>query len=353
MKSNLNNMKQNNFRMTTIAVFTVAFLVACGSLRAAEKTITLKLGTLAPLNTSYHKSLLAMGDKWRQASGGSVKLNIYAGGTLGGEADMVGLMQTGSLDAGLVTAIGLSEIDRDVLALQAMPLAFRSLDEVDYVGEKLRPMLEQRLLAKGYLVLFWSDSGWVRFFSKKHVLLPDDLRKQKIFCWAGNVRESDVYKASGFNPVSLETAAIPQALMSGTVEAVPMPPFFALAARLGDQTKYMLELNWAPLVGAAIVRKKSWDRLPSVTREALLKIASETGKKVKADGRAESEAAVATMVKHGLQVQKVSPEVEAQWRAVVAKVENQIRGKIVPADMYDEAQKLLKEYRATHGEKPK
>jgi hypothetical protein len=85
----------------------------------------------------------------------------------------------------------------------------------------------------------------------------------------------------------------------------------------------------------------------------MLKIAAETGKQVKADGRAESASAVAAMVKRGLVVQKVTPEVEAEWRDVVEKVQDQVRGKIVPADMFDEAQRLLKEYRAKGGGKPK
>jgi hypothetical protein len=49
----------------------------------------------------------------------------------------------------------------------------------------------------------------------------------------------------------------------------------------------------------------------------------------------------------------VSPEVEAEWVAVIAKVEDQIRGRLVPAEMFDEAQRLLKEYRAAGGAKPK
>src|SRR5438046_2683867 len=151
----------------------IGSLFAATNLRAAEKPINLRLGTLAPAGTSYHKSLQAMGEKWRQASGGAVRLTIFPGGTQGGEADMVGLMQTGNLDAGLLTAVGLSEIEREVTALQSMPMSFRSLAEVDYVGDKLRPQLERRLLAKGYVVLFWTDSGWVRFFSKRPVLHPE------------------------------------------------------------------------------------------------------------------------------------------------------------------------------------
>jgi TRAP-type C4-dicarboxylate transport system substrate-binding protein len=234
-----------------------------------------------------------------------------------------------------------------------MPLAFRNLEEVDFLGEKLRPKLEARLAAKGYVVLFWADSGWVRFFSKSPVVHPDDLRKLKVFAWASYAAEYDLWKAGGFNPVALETSGIPQGLLSGTISAVPTVPIFALAAQLDTQARHMLELNWGPLVGALVVHKKSWDRVAASTREAMLKIAEETGRQVKTAGRAENAAAVVAMVKRGLVVHPVTPEVEAEWIAVVDKLKDQIRGKIVPADMFDEAQGLLKQHRAGGGAKPK
>ena len=326
--------------------------LAAPALDAAEKTISLKLSTLAPAGTSYHKSLQAMGEKWRKASDGVVQLVIFAGGTQGSEADMVGLMQTGNLDAGLLTAGGLAEIDPAALAMQVMPMFFRNLDELDYVAQKLRAQLDARLLAKGYVVLFWSDSGWVRFFSKSPVLHPDDLRKLKVFSGSDSAAAYDLWKVSGFSPVSLEATGIPQGLLSGAISSVPTVPIFALAMQLDSQAKQMLEVNWAPLVGAAVVRKKAWDRVPAAAREAMLKIAAETGEQVKKAGRAESDAAVAAMVKNGLVVQKVNPEVEAEWRAVIDKVQNQIRGKVVPADVFDEAQRLVKDYRAAGGAKP-
>jgi len=321
--------------------------LAVPGLHAAEKKIRIKLATLAPAGTSYHKSLLAMGEKWRKVSGGAVQLTIFPGGTQGSESDMVGLMQTGNLDAALLTADGLSQIDRGALALQVMPLEFRSLAEVDFLTDKLRPKLETRLAAKGYMVLFWADSGWVRFFSTSPVVHPDDLRKLKVFSWASYTEEYDLWKAAGFNPVALETSGIPQGLLSGTIDAVPTVPIFALAAQLDRQAKHMLEINWGPLVGALVVHQKSWDRVPAAAREAMLKIAEETGRQVKTAGRAENDAAVAAMVKRGLIVHPVTPEVEAEWVAVVDQVKDQIRGKLVPPDMFDEAQRLLKEYRAS------
>ncbi|HAM71183.1 MAG TPA: C4-dicarboxylate ABC transporter substrate-binding protein [Verrucomicrobiales bacterium] len=330
----------------------ILLLLACGhGLEAA--TVTLRLGTLAPHGTSYHKSLMLMGEKWKAAANGGVQLKVFPGGAQGSESDTVGLMQTGNLDAALLTAVGLADIEPAVTALQSMPMAFHSLEEVDYVGSKLRPMLEQRLLAKGYVVLFWSDSGWVRFFTKTAAVRPDEVRKLKMFSWAGSSTEFDLWKSSGFNPVSLETKAIGQALLSDTVSAVPLPPFFALAGQMDLQLKHMLELNWAPLVGALVIRKASWEKLPVETREAMLKVATDIGRQIKADGRAENETSVAAMVKRGLVVHPVPPEVDAEWRSAVGKVEGQIRGKIVPADMYDEVQRLLKEFKAQGGAAPK
>lgn len=322
------------------------------NLLAAEGVVKLKLGTLAPTGTSYHKSLLAMGENWRKASEGAVQLTIFAGGTQGSESDMVGLMQTGNLDAGLLTTGGLGEIDPGALAMQVMPMFFRTLEELDYVEEKLRPQLDARLLAKGYVVLFWSDSGWVRFFSTQPVIHPEDLRKLKVFSGADSAAAYDLWKASGFNPVSLESTGIPQGLLSGTISAVPTVPIFALAAQFDSQAKHMLELNWGPLVGAAVVRKKTWDRIPEATREKLLKIAAETGQQVKAAGRAESDKAVAAMVRRGLTVHPVTPQVEAEWADMIDKVQDRIRGRIVPADLFDEAQRLTKEYRAKSPAKP-
>src|SRR5512142_3052002 len=230
----------------------------------------IKLGTLAPAGTSYHQSLMAMGEAWRKDSGGAVDLTIFAGGKLGGEAEMVGLMKMNSLQAALLTAVGLSEIEPAVTSLQFIPMVFRDFAEVDYVGDKLRAQLEARIAAKGFVVLFWTDAGWVRFFSNQRVVHPDDLRKLKLFTWAGDPVQVALYKSAGFNAVPLETVDIVPALQTKLIDAVPVPPFYAMVSQIDARAPYMLELNWAPLVGALVVRAETWNRIPAETRGALL-----------------------------------------------------------------------------------
>jgi TRAP-type C4-dicarboxylate transport system substrate-binding protein len=320
-----------------------------GSPLAAAGKINVKLGTLAPRGTSYHKTLMTMGEKWRNASGGTVKLVVFPDGTQGGEADMVALMQTGSLDAGMLTAVGLSEIEKGVTALGGMPMAFRSLDEVDYVNDKLQGTLEKRMLDKGFVVLFWGDSGFVRFFSKKPLVRPDDLRRAKFFCWAGNADEYDLWKSAGYNPIALETVNIMPSLQTGLIDTVAMPPFFALASQIDTQAPHMLLLNWGPLVGAAVVTRKTWDKIPADIRPALQQAAAEAGRDIKAAGRAENDRSVEALKKRGVKVTVPTPEIEAEWRKSVDAYRDKIRGRLVPADLFDEVMRLLQEYRSRPG----
>ncbi len=321
-------------------------LTSLGRAFGASSQVRVRLGTLAPRGSSYYKHLQAMGEAWRQAPGGGVLLTIYPDGTMGSETDMVRRMRLGQLQAGMLTAVGLADIELAVAGLQDLPLMFRSLEEVDYIGEKLQPMLEKRLEEKGFVVLFWGDTGWVRFFSKQPVIRPDDLKKSKLFVWTGSAADVDIYRSVGLNPVPLETVDMLPNLQTGLINAVPLPPSIALASQVDRAAPHMLDLEWAPLVGAAVITKKTLDADPPEGRDALRKAAAEAGKLVKADGRRESVESVEAMRKRGLQVHTVTPDIRAEWQREVEAAYPKIRGPIVPADMFDEVVKELKAYRA-------
>ena len=70
------------------------------------------------------------------------------------------------------------------------------------------------------------------------------------------------------------------------------------------------------------------------------------GTQLRASSRRENEEAVEAMKKRGLKVQEITPEIEAEWRAMAERAYPLIRGKMVPADLFDEVQQLLQEYRA-------
>src|SRR5205814_2211473 len=107
-KKSLMKKLSKNFRATMKAIALGGALVAATSLPAADKALRVNLGTLAPRGSVYHQSLQAMAEAWRLAPGGGVRLVVYPDGTQGGEADMVRLMNVETLQAGLLTSVGLS-----------------------------------------------------------------------------------------------------------------------------------------------------------------------------------------------------------------------------------------------------
>ena len=315
---------------------------------AFGQSAQVRLATLAPRGTSLHKTLLAMGQEWRHAPCGGVNLTIYPDGTLGSEADMVNRMRIGQIQAAMLSIAGLSKIDDSVKALQNMPFMFRSLDEVAYVTAKLKPDLDQRFLAKGFVVLFWGDVGWVRFFSKQLVEKPEDLKKLKLFTWAGDPQQADLMKRLGFHPVQLEANDILMGLQTGLIDAVPTAPLIALAGQFYGPAPYMLQINYAPLVGGTVITKKTWDSICPDARKALLAAAAEAGKEVTRRNHEESDEAVEAMEKRGLKVHTLSPSDTAAWNKLAEQVKPDVRGRLVPAEMFDKVQKLLAEYRAAH-----
>jgi TRAP-type C4-dicarboxylate transport system substrate-binding protein len=130
------------------------------------------------------------------------------------------------------------------------------------------------------------------------------------------------------------------------IDAVPTIPYFGLATQVYTIAGYMLDLNWAPVVGALIVNKKTWDALSPEQQAAVSAAAIESGKKFQAQGRREADEAVAAMQKRGLTVVPIPPPLLTEWRTASEQMYPKIRGSMVPADMFDEVVRLVTEYRS-------
>lgn len=325
----------------------LALLAAAFPSFAAEPAFKLRVATVAPRGSSFHQHFQAMGEQWKTAPGGGVMLDIYPG-TQGGEPTIVRRMnpRVAQLDGAMLTGIGIQMIDPDVTALQLMPMMFQSWEEVDFVRERLRPRLEKKLLDKGYVVLFWADAGWVRWFSKKPVLRPADLKPLKVYASSGDPRTVELMK-DYYNPIVLEPDKILTSLQTDMINAVPMPAFLANFLQVSTQTGNMLDMNYAPIIGAMVVTKRAWDKLPAETQAALRKSAEAAGEEIRRASRKEDLDAIKTMrEKHKLQVNELPPGGQQEWQTEIAKIYPKLRGEVIPAELFDEVEAAVKEFRA-------
>ncbi len=225
-------------------------------------------------------------------------------------------------------------------------MMFHDWAELDYVRERLRPTLEERLAEKGFMVLRWADGGWVRYFSKEPATTPAEFKRLKVFAWAGNAEQVALMKSMGYQPVPLETNDILPSLETGLINAVPTTPFFALAGQMNGSAPYMLDLKWVPIVGAAVVTRKLWDAMSPAAREELKRAGEKAGEDMRARARQEDLDSIEAMKKRGLKVTIPSAAEVALWRQAAEEVYPRMRGTIVPADIWDEIRRLLDEYRS-------
>lgn len=316
------------------------------ALNAFATDAQLRIGTLAPKNSLYHRQLMALGEAWRTAQGGHGKYLVYPDGSQGGETDMVRRMRIGQLQGGLLSVVGLREIEPSIAALQNMPMMLKSWDEVDYVREKMRPAMEKKFLEKGFVVLAWGDAGWVRFFSKEPAFGPNDFKKMKFFAWGAEADQQEIMKSLGYTPVPLETADILPAIQTGMINAVPSTPYFALATQIYTTANNMLDMNWAPVVGALIITRKAWDELTPEGQVAVREAGAKAGVQLRAKARQEVDEAVDAMKKRGLTVNQPNAAQIKEWNALADGLYPRIRGKLVPAEQFDEVVRHLKDFRA-------
>lgn len=319
------------------------------ALPLSARPARVKLATLAPKGTSFHLILQEMGQAWREAPDGGIRLTIFTDGTMGGEGDIVRRIGLGQLQAGLLTTSGLTEIDLSVGGLQNIPMAYQSYEEVEYVRGLLGPKYEKIFADKGYVILGWFDTGWVKIFSKKPLERPEDMRGGKVFIVPGSPGALEVARSIGTQPVELEPTDVLVSLQTGLVNIAPAPPIYALAAQFYEPAPYMLDVNWLPLSGAIVMSQKSWDRLTEGQREVVKTSATTAGRKLTDRARVEMQESIDAMVKRGLKVQSIDGELQETWTKFGVGLHPQIRGGVVPEEEFDEIMRLLQEYRESNG----
>ena len=326
--------------------FSVALITAVSQPAPAE---TLKLGTLAPEGSPWYEAIRDIAEAWKAQSGGDLAIRIYGGGVIGDEPDMVRKMRIGQLHAAALTGVGLTRIAPEVQAL-VIPMMIRSDEELNYVRTQLHDRLSGLLADRGFVLLSWGDAGWVHFFTQDPVVHPDDLKPMRLFTWAGDDTVVEIYKRCGYHPVPLAATEIHTALQSGLINAFQTTPIAALSFQWFGLAPHMTDLRWAPLIGAVVITKAAWERLPEELRPRFRAAAENAGKRLQAQVRRLGEDAVKVMQQHGLTVHPVPPEIAEVWERTARNCTADILDQLAPVEMVREVERLRDAYRAAQGQ---
>lgn len=295
----------------TIVAFAAVFLWMHPA--ASLPAQTLKMATLAPQGSIWDQAIRTMGERWTKDTAGRVQLRVYAGGVAGDESDALRKTRAGQFQGLALTVAGLTEIDTAFNVFQ-IPMYFESFEELYFVLAELRPALEARLAAKGYVLLHWGHGGWIHLFSRQPIRTLDDLKKQKLFVWAGDDSAVQAWKKNGFQPVALAATDIMLGFQTKMIDVVPTTPIAALTLQWYRQTPNMMAMGLAPLAGGVVVTKAAWEKITPGDRELLMAAARATEKELESEVPKQDQGAIDEMRRRGLAVVEITAEQEKGWR---------------------------------------
>ena len=305
------------------------------------KKIIIKMATLAPEGTEWHGLLVELGQEWKNATNGDVRLRIYPGGVVGDERDMVRKIRIGQIHGAALTTEGMTEVNQYFTAFN-YPLLFQDYDDVDYVRSELSTELYGESEKNGFKLLTMIDIGWVYWFSTDPVYTPNDLKKTKIWTWAGDYKAVKLYEENGFQPVPLTTLDILTGLQTGMINSLGLNPLYALSQQVFGIADNMLNMKWGNLTAAIVVDIRTWNKLKPNYQDAMMKITKDIGKRFQDKNRYGSDNAVDAMKEYGLKVNTPSNEHLKEWNSLIDQMDKSFRGSFITINAFDRLKEIKK-----------
>ena len=253
-----------------------------------------------------------------QKTDNAVQFRVYAGGVLGDEKDVIRKMFVGQIHGAVITASSLTKMLPDMDVLQ-VPFLFQNYEEVDYLLSKMDAHFRGGMEQNGYVMLGWSEGGFVRLMSTVPVVTLDDLRKAKVWVWEEAPMTRAIFKEAGVSGIPLSMPDVLVGLQTGLVDVVYAPPAGAISLQWFTKTKYITDVPLMYITGTIIVKKDAFDRLTpdhqTIVRDAFNRQQERMRKTV----RAENRSAIQVMVNSGIQLLEVSGEEIEKYKQITKR----------------------------------
>ena len=333
-------------RLTLKTLVAVAALAAFGVAHAADiKERTIKFATQNPKGHPLVMGMEKFAEIVTAKSGGKIKVNMFPGGVLGGDAPNVSALQGGTLEmVSMNSGILASQVKE--FAIYDFPFQFSSSKEADFVVDgPFGKMMHAKLQDKGMIGLTYWELGFRQMTnSKRPINKVDDLAGLKIRV-IPNPINLDWVKALDANPTPMAFPEVYAALESKALDGQENPFSVIQANKFSEVQKHLTITNHQYNPQSVLISKKFWDTLSADEKKIIADAAVEAGKFQRQTARDAAGSSLEALKKAGMQVTELSaPEMSKlrdKMRPVIAKYSVSVGQETVKA-MQAELEKIRK-----------
>jgi TRAP-type transport system periplasmic protein len=315
-------------------------LLGAGRVRRAraEAPTVLRVATLAPEGSAWMRAFSAWNVALEQRTEGRLRLHFFAGGSAGDERDAVRKMRAGQLDAAAVTTVGLGQIVRSCLVLQA-PGVCHSYARIEAVRRELGAELDAQFEAAGFKRLGWEDAGQTRLFSNRPILAPSDMQKTRMWSWRDDPTWQAVLAAAEVNGVPLGLPEVYPALRTERIDAFPGTAIAAVAFQWYTKAAYVTQEPRGILVGALVVKKEKFDALDAPLQAALRETAERAHQSLEKAIQNDDQRAYDAIVERGVKPVSLAANL-GLWEDMLGKARRALAGKLYSAELLERVERI-------------
>ena len=302
-------------------------MTACGK-NDGEQRYAYPLATASPEDTVTQIYAEKFAEEVDRLSGGSIKIQVYANSTLGGDRELLESCKDGDIPFVVQNTAPQVTFMPD-LAIFDVPCAFENLDECREVLDdpEFSSLISSVYEKGGYQLLGVADQGFRIMSTNKPVKGIGDFKGQKIRTME-NPFHLAFWKSIGANPTPMSFAEVYIGLQQHTIDAQENPYEVIVSNRLYEQQDYVVETNHLPHLITLIMNDEFFKGMPE-ENQRILKEAAATATEY---ARQASDDRIADRVKtiedSGTQILKIDEET---YKAIVdasAGVRDSIQDKV-------------------------
>lgn len=269
--------KRHLLTLLVLLVASVQLLSACSKTEASsEDTIVLRYA-YASNSQPVIDSMNEFGRLVSEKTNGSVKIEYFPDGQLGGETELIELTQTGAIDFTKVSGSALESFSKDY-SVFAVPYIFDSEEHFFDVMEDSAIMdpVYQSTKELGFVGLTYYDSGQRSFYmSDGPVTSTADLKGKKI-----RVMQSEtaikMVELLGGSPVPMGSSEVYTSLQSNLIDGSENNEFVLYTAGHGGVAKYYSYDEHTRVPDIVLMNEATKERLTAEQNEAIVEAAKES-----------------------------------------------------------------------------
>lgn len=324
------------FALLVTLSMTMALLVGCGTkepsspkddggkVESPSETYTLSIG----LNSVEGDIPYYLADYFKQTieekSGGRVHVDLYPGGQMGGDSEMIENVMSGALDfycgntsntVPYVTEAAVLDCHWDFDNLEH----FRRFIDGGFIDT-----MNEVYTDKGMRITSMAEVGMRQLLSNRKIESIDDMAGLKVRVMQ-NKYHIAAWKALGAAPTPMDWGETFVGLQQKMIDGVEQPYFFICSAKLYEVQDYMLMTNHLAQPAVLLMSESLYQNLPEDIRALVLECSADAQTLTRKACDNMMEDRLQTILDNGVEVVEVSPEMLGEMRERVKSANDLVK----------------------------